>query len=432
MNTITQKNQYVGDYQLTEYLGEGGMGEVYKAVHIKLGRVAAVKKLKAEGNGHVKAIQRFFNEARIQANLDHRNIVTFYDFIEDHGSPYIIMEYVDGPTLQGYLRAADRITIAETFNVFRSVVEAVSHLHACGIIHRDIKLNNIKINSRNQVKLLDFGIARVESSSQLTTTGKVTGTPAYLAPEQLESGISDQRTDVWQLGVLLYEMVAGAPPFDAKMIDELWAKILRASYIPASRLNAGVDSQIEQIIARCLKRNPDQRYQTAGHLLNDLESVRAATPALPRKSTTREVVVRVVNKIQHVAIHIRHSDTRLPTWPAVATGAALASLFLLCVYLLTLLLGQERSLKAFAVRTALSFAAPGASILKLANSYGPPAEWAKIGVFGQGNLYVYGLPGERIVLKLEKNGVVVPVQFEVTNKEVFHIPVRPEEFEAEE
>jgi serine/threonine-protein kinase len=271
----------IGEYRIVEFLGAGGMGEVYLAEHNKIGRRAAVKVLTqavaAEG-----LLDRFFNEARIQASLHHPNIATLYDFIEVNGQPGIIMEYVDGQTLAERVRPKGPLPLGETVYIFQAVVEAVAYIHNYGIVHRDIKSNNIKISTDGQVKLLDFGIAKADASPTLTATGSVIGTLEYISPEQLMGGTADARSDIWALGVLLYEMITGRVPFEALTLGELCKKIERVDYAPPTVLNPAVPRAVTSIISRCLRKNPMDRYRLAQDLLEDTKRLRAlvSTPGL--------------------------------------------------------------------------------------------------------------------------------------------------------
>src|SRR5919107_258609 len=194
----------VGEYRLIDFLGEGGMGEVYRGVHAKLGRVAAVKVLNASARREQGFVERFFNEA---------------------------------------------------LRIFASLADAIAYVHSHGVIHRDIKSNNVKISTQGAVKLLDFGIAKGGASPALTQTGSVVGTIEYLSPEQLSTGHADQRSDIWALGVLLYEMLTGRVPFQATTIGALCAQISNAEYPPLRQLNPAAPASVEQIVSRCLKKN---------------------------------------------------------------------------------------------------------------------------------------------------------------------------------
>lgn len=276
MGRTFDTNQTVGEYRIVDFLGAGGMGEVYRALHSKIGRVAAVKVLtQASQSGGF--VERFFNEARIQASLQHPNVATLYDFCEVAGQPCIIMEYVDGQTISERIEAYRApLPFSETVYVFEKVCEAIDYVHRHGVIHRDIKSNNIKISSQNEVKLLDFGIAKAQNTQQLTQVGSVIGTLQYLSPELIRGGTADAGGDIWALGVLLYEMVTGRVPFEADTVGDLCDRIGRVEYTPPVRLNPGLPREVAAVIARCLRKNPQERYHTAGELLADARKLSAA------------------------------------------------------------------------------------------------------------------------------------------------------------
>jgi len=282
MSRTSLINSNIGDYRLVEKLGEGGMGEVYQGVHSKIGRVVAVKILSQGAHGP-EFVERFLNEARIQGGLQHNNIVTLYDFLEYNGQPCIIMEFIEGSTLTDCIRTWGGIPLQEAIRFFQSIVEAIDYVHSRGIIHRDIKSNNVKITPAGQVKLLDFGIAKSGASPALTVTGAFVGTLQYLSPEQLVGGIADVRSDIWSLGVLFYEMTTAHLPFDANTIGELCQKITKATYTPPTVINQNVPRDIQNVIGRCLKRNPNDRYQSARDLLQDLNKAAVALNMPPTR-----------------------------------------------------------------------------------------------------------------------------------------------------
>jgi serine/threonine protein kinase len=265
-------NSSIGDYQIVASLGAGGMGEVYRAVHSKLGRTVAIKLLIDNGrdNGFNA---RFFNEARLQANLHHKNIATLYEFLEFDDKPCIVMEYIDGQSLYERIIAPGGLTILEAVTIFHDIVEAIDYMHSNGVVHRDIKSNNIKINSRGEVKLLDFGIAKSNLTPRMTGTGNVVGTWEYMAPEQLRNAVSEPRTDIWALGVLLYEMVTRRLPFESQNFGEIYEQISKSTPVSPTNINPSVPRELENIIFRCLKKKPTERYQSAQELLQDVKRV---------------------------------------------------------------------------------------------------------------------------------------------------------------
>ena len=310
-------NSYVGDFRLVDFLGAGGMGEVYRAVNTRTGLVAAVKVLTEATDAGL--IERFSNEARIQASIQHPNIARFYEFHQLNSQPCIVMEYIHGQTLAERIKALGRLPMAETVYIFQCAVEAVAHIHKLGIVHRDIKSNNLKLGPTGEVKLLDFGIAKSESTSKMTRTGGVVGTLQYLSPEQLKGGLADARSDLWALGIMLYEMVTGHVPFEADTIGGLYEKIMKGAHTPVCALNPTVPREIESIVTRCLKKKPGDRYQSARDLLQDINRLRA-TAASPQS-----VVAQPGGDL--VALAKRF-------WPLLAGVAAFAvAAFVLLVYL---------------------------------------------------------------------------------------------------
>jgi serine/threonine-protein kinase len=261
----------IGGYQVAELLGSGGMGEVYRATHPQIKRTVAIKLLK-----HVTGAlrERSINEARIQAGLQHPNIAALHDFLEWEGQPCLILEYVDGQTLAELLATRQRLAPAEALKYFQDIVAAVAYLHQHRIIHRDLKAHNIKISSTGAVKLLDFGIAKDHAAPKMTMTGNVIGTLCCLAPEQLE-GRADARSDVWALGVLLYQMVTGRLPFEPPTLQQFYEQIKKGSYPAAAKLNPSVTPALDALIAHCLKKNPAERPQDADELLRELQHLTA-------------------------------------------------------------------------------------------------------------------------------------------------------------
>ncbi len=202
----------IGNYRLIEFLGAGGMGEVYRGVHLSTGSTMAVKILTAVDR-LPSLTERFRNEARIQSLLQHPNIAHLEEFLEGDGAPCIVMEYVDGETLDQRVHRRGALPQEEAFSIAASVIDAVGYLHERGIIHRDIKPSNVKVTEAGVVKLLDFGIAKGPGSPALTTQGSVIGTLQSLAPEQLSGSPATRLTDIWALGVVLYELATGQHPF---------------------------------------------------------------------------------------------------------------------------------------------------------------------------------------------------------------------------
>ena len=264
----------IGPYRVIDYVGAGGMGTVYRVSHRITGRVAAAKIM---GGGAVspRSLERFRNEARILQALTHPAIAGMYEFLDVNGSPCLVMEYVDGDTVEHRLRTLGPLPLAEAIRVFTALVDAVGYIHQRGIVHRDLKTNNVKIDSAGAVKLLDFGIATAEGTPRLTSTGNVVGTLMSLAPEQLRTGRAEPRSDIWALGILFYEMVTGRPPFEGEAPGILSDRIMRGIFSPASDLRPDLPRDVDRIIGRCLRVRPDDRYATAEALLTELRALQS-------------------------------------------------------------------------------------------------------------------------------------------------------------
>jgi len=278
------ENATIGDYRVVSYIGEGGMGQVYRAVHTRIGRTVAIKVLMQSASESV-LVQRFINEARIQASLRNPGIAALYDFTEYRGRPVIIMEYVDGQTIQDITRARGPWSAADAVPILISCAQTLEYVHSQGIVHRDLKSANLKITSTGDLKLLDFGIATAQMASRLTKTGFVVGSFQSLAPEQAKGEPATPASDIWAFGVLAYEMMTATLPFEGSTQMELFSKILRGTFVPPTVLKPNVPTELERVITHCLRRKPEDRYPSMGVLRQDLERV----PLNTSKSTGRHL-----------------------------------------------------------------------------------------------------------------------------------------------
>ena len=272
MSRRFQINDRIGDYQVVGFIGKGGMGEVYHFFHEKLNRSVAVKVLGSNGDLDASFKNRFINEARLQSSLQHPNIATFYDFQEVGNELLIFMELVDGETLED-LSANHFYSIEESLRLFEMIVGAIGYVHANGIIHRDIKAENVKINSAGIPKLLDFGIAKDTQSQNLTRVGGVIGTPKYLAPEQFDAKPATVQTDIWSLGILFYKMLTGKTPFEGERFEQVILQIIQGTFTPPENHNPSIPKEVSSIIKRCLAMDSSQRYQTTEELQRDVRQV---------------------------------------------------------------------------------------------------------------------------------------------------------------
>jgi serine/threonine-protein kinase len=269
--STTERRVLSGRYRIEELLGHGGMGRVYRGTDLVLGRTVAVKILSEQLAHDLNAVKRFRREAQAAAGLNHPGIVAVFDTGSDGDVQYIVMEFVTGRTLAEILREEGALEPSVAAGVASAVAEALGHAHAKGIVHRDIKPANVMRTPSGDVKVMDFGIARAASSDTLTRTAAVVGTATYLAPEQARGDPVDARTDLYSLGVVLYEMLTARPPFVADSPVAVAYKHVREEPVPASRVNPRVDPALDGIVLRALAKDPGARYQTAGDLERDLK-----------------------------------------------------------------------------------------------------------------------------------------------------------------
>ena len=274
-----EREQQLGHYKIVRKLGAGGMGEVYLADDTRLQRKVALKLLPAEMTRDETAKRRLMREARSAAALDHPNVCAVYDVGEHDGRLFVVMQYVDGETLGDRL-ARTTLGLKDAVDVASQIAAALQEAHARGLVHRDIKPANVMINTRGQVKVLDFGLAKAAAAPEEHSTtdmlvskaGTIAGTAPYMSPEQIRGEEVDGRSDIFSLGVVLYEIAAGVRPFDRPSTVATITSIL---FDPPPPLLAAEYFPLETVIGRCLAKRADERYQNASQLIEDLKSVGA-------------------------------------------------------------------------------------------------------------------------------------------------------------
>jgi len=271
----------IGSYQILEKLGEGGMGVVYKALDLSLDRLVALKALSSDLAHNPELEQRFRTEARAQARLNHVNLATIHAFLVEQGCAWMVMEFIDGETIASMIQRRGPIPDQDSLPVFRQALLGLGYAHRMGIVHRDIKPGNIMVNRQGIVKVMDFGIARVVADRGITRTGSHMGTAAYMSPEQVTNQPIDARSDIYALGVTLYEMLAGRVPFEGTSDFKVMTDHVSSPPPPPTLFYPHIPAGLVQVVLKALEKNPADRFQTTEEFGAALEQAERVSPPPP-------------------------------------------------------------------------------------------------------------------------------------------------------
>jgi tetratricopeptide (TPR) repeat protein/tRNA A-37 threonylcarbamoyl transferase component Bud32 len=294
---LTTGSTFAGRYQIIEELGKGGMGKVYKAQDTDLKEKVAIKLLKPEIAADKKTIERFRNELKFARKIRHKNVCQMYDLNKEKGAHYITMEYVDGKDLKSMIRMMGQLSSGKTIFIAKQVCEGLAEAHRLGVIHRDLKPQNVMVDEDGNARIMDFGIARSLKTKGITATGMMIGTPEYMSPEQVEGKEVDQRSDIYSLGVILYEMVTGRVPFEGDTPFTIGVKHKSETPKDPKELNTQIPEDLNFVILRCLEKDKEKRYQSAGEVRTELTRIEKGIPTaeieIPKKKplTSREITV---------------------------------------------------------------------------------------------------------------------------------------------
>src|SRR5688572_31140820 len=281
----TATGRRFGRYEIRKLLGVGGMGEVYLAHDTQLLRSVSLKLLLPEFTRNEERLRRFKQEALAASALNHPNILTIHEIGSEGDTDFIVTEFIDGISLR-VLMAKQRLSIEQVLDICSQIASALSAAHTAGIVHRDIKPENVMVRRDGYVKVLDFGLAKLNlpglhSDSEAATVqvvqtdpGKVMGTAKYMSPEQTRGLQLDERTDIWSLGVILYELIAGRLPFEGLSASDVIASILRTEPVPLQRFSPHVPDELHRIVRKALQKDPDERYHLAKEIAIDLKNLR--------------------------------------------------------------------------------------------------------------------------------------------------------------
>lgn len=294
---LTTGSLFAGRYQIIDELGKGGMGKVYRVLDKRLNEEVALKLIKPEISSDKNSVERFHNELKLSRKIVHKNIARMFDLNEEKGTFYITMEYVRGEDLKKLFRKIGQLSAGQAVPIARQICEGLEEAHRLGVIHRDLKPQNVMVDEEGNARIMDFGIARSLKSKGITDAGVMIGTPEYMSPEQVEGKEVDGRSDIYSMGVILYEMVTGKVPFEGDTPFTIGVK--HKSEVPKDpkEINTQIPEDLSSVILKCLEKDKEKRYQSAAEVSSELESIEKGIPTtervVPRRKplTSKEITV---------------------------------------------------------------------------------------------------------------------------------------------
>ena len=314
---LSTGSTFAGRYQVIEELGHGGMGRVYKVQDTKIGEKIALKLIRPETGLDKTSLERFSNELKLARKIRHKNVCQMFDLGEDQGTRYITMEYVHGEDLKQLIRKVGQLSPGQSIGIARQVCDGLEEAHKLGVVHRDLKPQNIMVDDDGKARIMDFGIARSLTGKSITGAGVMIGTPEYMSPEQIEGKDTDQRSDIYSLGVILYEMVTGRVPFEGETPFTIGVK--HKSEIPKNpkEINAQLSDDLSRVILRCLEKEKTARPQGAADLRAELERIEKGLP-----TTERVAPQRRPSTSKQVTVSFRPAKLLIPALAVIAVIAA--------------------------------------------------------------------------------------------------------------
>lgn len=311
----------VGSYKITEKIGEGGMGAVYKGVDLMLEREVAIKMLRPELSRQPQIVERFRSEAVTLAKLNHPHIATLYSFLRQGDDFFMVMEFVQGDTLDKVIQQRGAMEAQRAVPLFCQALEGIEHAHRQGIVHRDIKPANMMLTREGVLKVMDFGIARVLGTARMTKQGNIIGTIEYMSPEQVRGQETDARSDIYSLGILLYEMLTGRVPFSSPSEFELMKNQIEAEPEPPRRFVQHIPTEIEGAILRALAKRPEDRFATASEFRSVLLAGLGATLPLPASEAATIAGIAAIPSETVLEPCGQIKETRLAGAPSTSASA---------------------------------------------------------------------------------------------------------------
>jgi serine/threonine-protein kinase len=339
--TTGLESDKVGSFRLIEKIGEGGMAIIYKAIQPSLKRTVVIKRLKDPNR---EIIERFKKEAFVSASFSQENVLAIYDFIYANKSYYLVMEFVDGHDLRDIIDFSAPLPPSVAALIIREVAKGIEYTHNKSVIHRDIKPSNILISHHGEIKLIDFGVAKDETPSKLTLTGMIVGTPSYMSPEQANGDPLGPQSDIYSLGVLLYEMLTGVKPFLGDTNTEVLMKIVKGKFPSPKKYNREIPWRLVQIVKKAMRRDTDKRYLNASEFIRDLDQF------IPWKVQTekKDIISQFLRKYETDSLKSSEETFSAPRMYPASTkkfwygAAAVVILFLLATFQIHRFFENER------------------------------------------------------------------------------------------
>lgn len=322
-NATRPSLEQLSGLQSVKQIGKGGMANIYRASQPGLERFVAIKQLKVDLNTNPEAKERFRREARALASVLHENVAHVYDYVERGDESLIIMEYIDGVDLSQVIERVGHVPGEIAATIMLGLARGLSYIHSRGLIHRDVKPANIRINTRGEVKLMDFGIALDAENHSLTRPGSMVGSPSYLSPEQVLGDPVSPCADQFLLGICFYELLTGGKPFSADGQQTVFQKIREGSYIPVRKMQTTVPPKLEKIVDRCLKKDPSQRFEDLSQIEAELEHYLGEHRARHSKDLLLEYLdheVLLAPSVEFKATKNKKSSKQLSKWGWLAIG----------------------------------------------------------------------------------------------------------------